>query len=107
MEPDGIGFDKNKTHNYLLPYIAEFHFSICTRRTTLFDTTSLRQDYLHEVVSIQGPAHIADVGSSPLISRLNYENMWARPREGRAHDPTSNMSVGIRPNKSLYLHFMR
>ena len=44
-----------------------------SRPTTLFDTTSLDRDYLHEVnlVSIQGRAHIANVGSSPLVS--HYE----------------------------------
>ena len=69
---------------------------------TLFDTTSLGQDYLHEAVSIQDRAHITDVGSSPLISRSHYENMWAR-----AHKPASNMSVRIRPtaivHNSLFL----
>ena len=31
------------------------------------------RDYLHEVVSIQGPTHVVDVGSSPLISRSHYK----------------------------------
>ena len=35
---------------------------------------------LHEVVSIQGWAHITDVGSSPLILPSHDENKWARPR---------------------------
>ena len=35
--------------------------------TTLFDITSLGQDYLHEVVSIQGLAHIADEGWAHLF----------------------------------------
>ena len=51
---------------------------ICDRiPTTLFDTTSLGWDYLHEVVSIQDRVHITDVGLSPLISRSLYDNMWA------------------------------
>ena len=49
-------------------------------------------DYLDEAVSIQGRAHIADVGSSPLILRSHYKNLWVWP-----HDPTSNMSVKTRP----------
>ena len=47
--------------------------------TLLFDTTSLGWDYLHEVISIQGRAHIADIGSSSLILHSHYENMWAQP----------------------------
>ena len=43
--------------------------------TTPFDTTSLGRDYLHKVVSIQGQAHIAYVGSRSLISRSRYENL--------------------------------
>ena len=48
--------------------------------TTLFDTTSLGQDCLHKVVSIQDRDHITDVGSRPLTSRSHYENMWSRLR---------------------------
>ena len=67
--------------------------------TMLLDTTSLDQDYLSEGVLIQGRAHIADVGWSPLISRSHCENMWV-------HDPTSNMSVGTRPKMTeLWLLF--
>ena len=51
---------------------------ICDRiPTALFDTKFLGSDYLHEVVLIPDRAHIADVGSSLLISCSHYENMWA------------------------------
>ena len=41
--------------------------------STLFDTTSLGGDYVNEVVSIQGRAHIADVGQSPLTLFFNMK----------------------------------
>ena len=65
----------------------------------LFDTTSLHRDYLHEVVWVQGRRHIADAGSSPLISRSTMKicglDLGSCPRSSIKHvsgtSPMTNM----------------
>ena len=59
--------------------MGQTHIQFALAFPLLFDTTSLGRDYLDEVVSIEGRAHIVDVGSSPFISRSDYENMCPRP----------------------------
>ena len=61
---------------HILGKIGSSPLSICDRVPLhYFDTTSLGRAYLNEVVSIQGRAHIADLGSSPLILHSHYENV--------------------------------